>query len=159
VNAQTAAFFSRLQGDHRTFRSTLGLLETQVQALGSGQPDYWLMQEVLDYLDHYPRSSHDPFEDRVLQALAEHAPGCEKLLREMRSFHQGIEKCGSRLAQYLLAINAGEVVLIEDIKTAARNYVKKYRRYMSLEERRIFPLAAEVLNPDDWRGIDAAIAA
>ena len=40
----------------------------------------------------------------------------------------------------------------------ARDYVTQLRSHMRTEEHEILPLAARLLNQDDWSAVDAAIA-
>ena len=59
-----------LQRDHKRIDKVLTLLESQIEALeNDGDPDLALLQDALDYVEHYPDLIHHPREDVIYTAF------------------------------------------------------------------------------------------
>jgi hemerythrin-like domain-containing protein len=78
-----------------------------------------------------------------------------RLLQE----HRVIDVAGEELLMHLEAILEDTIVPRDKIEAAAATYLVYYRHHLATEEAEILPLAAELLTPEDWAAVAAAVPA
>lgn len=146
--------------EHKHFSRLLELLERQVAAFhADDEPNYALMLDIVNYLRYFPDRFHHPREDvafaRLVARDASLKPVVERLLQE----HRVIQAAGADLLAYLQQVVDDVVVERARVEAAAATYLVYYRRHLALEDRDIVPRAQELLTPQDWEAVVAAIPA
>lgn len=152
--------FSQIQTlhtEHSNFAKLLDLVESRLAwTTGGEEPDYALMLDVMEYMTHYPDRFHHPREDFAFRRLQRRRPDTRSVVAELERQHQAIAASGFSLVEQLEAATKETAWPREDLARSANLYIAALRANIQLEETELFPLAAELLQADDWLLIDAA---
>jgi hemerythrin-like domain-containing protein len=144
--------------EHRHFTRLLDLLERQVVAFhADNQPNFELMLDVVSYLRYFPDRYHHPREDLAFAILAQRDPKMKPLVDQLRQEHRVIAAAGGELLKYLEQVVDDVVVERAKVEAAAATYLVYYRRHLALEDRDIVPCAEQLLSPQDWETVVAAV--
>lgn len=148
------------QAEHRHFARLLNLLEQQVAAFHVDDgPNYQLMLDVVSYLRYFPDRYHHPREDVAFARLAKRDPALKPLLDQLLQEHRVIAASGSELLKYLEQVVEDVMVERATVEAAAATYLVYYRRHLAQEDRDIVSRAEQLLTPQDWEAVMAAIPA
>ena len=148
------------QAEHRHFARLLNLLEQQVTAFHADDgPNYQLMLDVVSYLRYFPDRYHHPREDVAFARLARRDPELKPLLDQLLQEHRVIAAAGSELLKYLEQVVEDVMVERATVEAAAATYLVYYRRHLAQEDRDIVARAEQLLTPQDWEAVMAAIPA
>ncbi len=151
MTTTVSVVLAQLREDHRNIAVLLKLLERQAERVADGQePDYELSHDVLRYMTSYPDAVHHPREDRIYLRLRDVAPDMLNGIDGIMAEHEEIGRIGIALRDALDAVEAGSVVLRNEIADQAQAYVAKLRDHMRWEEAALFTLADEMLADEDW---------
>ncbi|BCU05352.1 cation-binding protein [Allochromatium tepidum] len=154
------AIMTRLGQDHARLRRVLDLLEELLDRFHEGdEPDYELMDELLEYMDSYADIVHHPTEDLIFQRLIDKGVEPSEILSIPMRQHAGLSRLTKDFRQSLLGILSEEVLLREDVEAAGRALVGNQRGHLIQEEREALPLALEHLTEADWAEIEAVAPA
>lgn len=146
--------------EHAHFARLLRLLDGQLETFrGGGTPDYMLMREIVHYLQQTADGLHHPREDEAFRRLAARDAALEVLLNRLLQEHRVLAAAGETLLQLLDGILQSVIVERETVEAAAALYLLYYHHHLAKEESEILPRAAQLLTPDDWVAIAAAIPA
>lgn len=146
--------------EHVRFWRLLDLLEAQAMVFHAGeQPNCDLMRDIVHYLRHFADRFHHPREDVAFARLAEREPGLRLAISRLRQEHRVIAVAGDELLRRLDDIAMDVVVERSAVEAAAAMYLVYYRYHLAAEEAEIVPRAAELLTPDDWTAVAAAVPA
>ncbi len=145
---------TRLMQDHMRHAKLLDLFDSLLDRFHDGaEPDYDLMNEMLEYLDSYVDIVHHPTEDlvfhRVLEKGVEQPEMFELLMRQ----HAGLSQVSKRFRQSLNGILHEEVLLREDVEADGRELVAGMRTHMLQEDGDAYPIALQSLDNGDWESI------
>ena len=144
--------------EHANFATLLDLLEVQLDRFHRGEPpDYELMLDIMFYMTHYPDVLHHPKEDLAFARIAEREPTTRPTVDGLTEQHGRLKRDGNALVIALDDIVNGSITSREHVEAPGRAYVAGFRGHMDREEAEILPLAAKLLDDEDWAAIDAAI--
>ena len=144
--------------EHANFARLLDLLEKQVAAYHAGeQPNYDLMLDIVYYLRHYPDKVHHPQEEVAFARLLERDPKMKSQIDRLRQEHRVIANAGQTLMKHLDAVVADALEPRSIVEAAAATYLAYYRLHLAAEEKEVIPRAAELLTPQDWAAVAAAV--
>ncbi|MGI9384004.1 MAG: hemerythrin domain-containing protein [Methyloligellaceae bacterium] len=148
-----------IRSEHRTMAKLLELLERQIDLFEkTGEPDYELLGEIVDYFRSFPDLYHHPKEDLIFDRLAERAPDAVAGFGNLEAEH---EKVNARLNKFARAV-VNVLMQVEVPRDAfvqlAREFILGERKHMQAEESMFLPLALEHLEEADWAEIDACVA-
>jgi hemerythrin-like domain-containing protein len=144
--------------EHVNFARLLDLLEIHLERFHRGEaPDYELMLDVMFYMTHYPDVLHHPKEDLAFARISERHPAARTIIDGLTAEHSVLKREGNALVIALDDIVNGSVASREHVEAPGRAYLAAFRRHMRTEEAEILPLAAKLLDRDDWAAIQAAI--
>ena len=158
--SNTAAFdrISLWHAEHLNFVTLLDLLEVELDRFGRGKaPDYELMLDVMFYMTHYPDALHHPKEDLAFARVAARRSGVRLLVDRLGEEHALLKREGDALVVALDDIVNGAITLRHHVEAPARAYIATFRQHIDTEEAHILPLAAGLLDRDDWAAIDGAL--
>lgn len=148
--------------EHRALAAMLSGLRALATGIAAGrlQPDFKLMEAMIEYIDKVPEKVHHPKEDAYLFArLRQRSEAALAVIERLEAEHrQGEARIGhlrAALTHYQRTGAAGFATFHEALKT----YIESEWRHMNTEEQEIFPLAKAHLTAEDWVEIDAAFLA
>jgi hemerythrin-like domain-containing protein len=145
-------------GEHVRFAWLLDFLQQQITAFHAGRhPNYELMRDAVHYLQHYAGRFHHPREDIAFARLAKHEPAAQLAINRLVQEHRVIQAAGEALLKHLDDILEDTVATRATVEAAAATYLVYYRHHLAVEESDILPRAAQLLTPDDWAEVAAAI--
>ena len=125
-------------------------------------PDFSVLRAMLFYVDEFPEKLHHTKESQLLfPKLRERSPEVAAVLDRLDRDHAGGEHAIRELEHELLGFEMlGDTRLGEQrrdrFEKAMNKYIAFYLEHMRIEETEILPLAARVLNEEDWHELDAA---
>jgi len=154
-----AELLDRLIRDHKHLLRVLDLLDDLLDRFhASGEPDYELLCEMLEYMEEYTDQVHHPSEEDIFDRLR--ARGNEKypVLDLLTNQHLRLSQLSKRFCQSLEGIVHEEVLRRDQVETQGRELVKTLREHLDLEEREAFPLAWERLSASDWDELLSAVS-
>jgi len=155
--SQVIAALSR---DHANITKLLELIESEILAIEVGKkPDYPLMQDVMRYMVQYSDRFHHPKEDLIFAQLLRRSPEVRADVKDMIAEHVSIRLTGQEFAGLLRASNVDSVDVREQLGTSGFAYIRALREHMLREEKKLFPLAMQVLTKMEWQVIDDAVDA
>jgi hemerythrin-like domain-containing protein len=144
--------------EHVRFIRLLDILGKQLAAFHAGEdPDYELMRDIVQYLQHFADRFHHPRENVAFSRLAERDPGMGMAVSRLLQEHRVIAKGGEELMRHLDEIEADVMVSRAAVEAAVATYLVYYRHHLGTEEAQIIPRAAALLTPEDWAAVAAAV--
>ena len=147
-----------LQRDHANIAKLLDILESEILAIEVGKtPNYPLMRDVMRYMGEHSDRFHHPKEDLIFAQLLKRDPSVRADVEELITEHVLIRLASQEFIELLHSSGADSVDSREQLGIFGSRYIRSLREHMAKEELSLFPLAAEVLTPTEWRVIDGAI--
>jgi hemerythrin-like domain-containing protein len=144
--------------EHVNFATLLDLLEVQLDRFHRGEPpDYELMLDIMFYMTHYPDVLHHPKEDLAFARIAARDAGARPMVDELAAQHARLKRDGNALVIALDDIVNGSITSREHVEAPGRAYIAAFRNHLNKEEGEVLPLAAKLLDREDWAAIEAAI--
>lgn len=143
-----------LRKEHVSMSRLLNVFEDQISKVESGEgPDYELIEQIADYFSDFPAVCHHPKEDAIYERLVAQAPDRMKVMGDLTEEHEEVterlESLKHAVRNILLEIEVSKPTFC----AVARTFIDNERRHMAMEEGKFFPLAAEILNDEDWTEI------
>lgn len=150
-----------LQGlyqDHKNLGKLLTILDRELAVLQSGkEPDYEVVEDILDYCMNYPDKVHHPKEDLVMRALEARDAAMADKSRALEDEHRQLAEVTKEFHQIVkTARQGGEPDKIR-LLALFRRFVETYWSHMEMEEEHCFPRARDLLNDEDWEQIAGAM--
>lgn len=150
----------QLHQDHRNVARLLDLLDKEVAAMGDARrADFELMQDIMQYMSHYPDRYHHPTEDLVFQRVLRYEQSARDDIEDLLAEHQRLAEKGAQLLAALNTVVDGALVQREPLEAQAREYIDLLRGHMRREESTAFAAAKRHLRDEDWAAIQEATGA
>ena len=144
--------------EHRNIDKLLLVLEHELEVFDrSEEPDYEILQAVIQYFQDYPESCHHPKEDMVFEKLKVRDPAAANRIGDVEAEHQVETKRLRRLVEAVEEILTGREFLRQTFHDVVHDFIEHQRQHMDKEERLLFPAAVQGLRPDDWAELDARL--
>jgi hemerythrin-like domain-containing protein len=138
---------AELDRDHRNLTSVLDVVQHQLDILrGGGDPDYALMESVLDYCKSYGNVWHHPAEDLVYEQLEKEPGAFGELSRSLHDDHAALARVTADFHEALEDVLGEGVVPRERLLELGDHFVSDYRNHLRMEERFVFPAAKKHLS-------------
>jgi hemerythrin-like domain-containing protein len=148
-----------LKRDHANIAKLLEILETEILAIEVGKtPDCLLMREIMRYMAEHSDRFHHPKEDLIFAQLLKRDSSVRAEVEELIQEHVLIRLAGLEFIGLLHSSGADSVDAREQLGKSGTYYVRSLREHMAKEEKKLFPLAEEMLTRQEWRMIDGAIS-
>lgn len=145
--------------EHRNIDRLLLVLEHELEVFDrSEEPDYEILQAVIQYFQDYPENCHHPKEDMVFEKLKMRDPAAAERVGDAEAEHKIETERLRRLVEAVEEILAGREFLRQTFHDVVYDFIKHQRQHMDKEERLLFPAAVNGLRPDDWAEIDARLS-
>lgn len=147
------------RAEHINYARLLDLLEMQLAAFQRGeQPNYDLMVDIVEYLRSFPDRFHHPREDVAFGLLVEREPGMLLLINRLLQEHRVIAIAGDELLMHLGEACAEALFRREALEAAVATFLVYFRHHLSTEEREVMPRLAQLLGPEEWATVAAAVS-
>ncbi len=157
---QMSNVVAALDRDHDNIAKLLEILESEILAIEVGKtPDYPLLQNIMRYMTQYPDRFHHPIENLVFARLVKRDAGARADVDGLLEEHIAIGLAGRNFDKLLRTSRADSVEVREQLGAAGFAYIRSLRGHMLKEEKKLFPLAMEILTKEDWQIIDEEIDA
>ena len=144
--------------EHRNIDKLLLVLEQELQVFDrSEEPDYEILQAVIEYFQDYPENCHHPKEDMVFEKLKIRDPAAAERVGDAEAEHEVETLRLRRLIEAVEEILAGREFLRQAFHDVVHDFIEHQRKHMDKEERLLFPAAVKSLQPEDWAEIDARL--
>jgi hemerythrin-like domain-containing protein len=149
---------TRLREEHRNIAKLLRALEHQLAIFDTTeQPDYDVIAVIADYFVGFTDRCHHPKEDLVYRKMCERDPKLAGTMTDLEAEHQKISALARQFQEAVRNVLQEVEVSRSAFDEVAHHFVSEQRRHMQMEEERFFPLALQILTPDDWVEIDERI--
>lgn len=133
---------------------TLDQVIEEMQQANKADPAF--ITSVLDYFEHFMDGCHHRKEDEHLfRLLRQRSDAAAPLLDRLQAEHRNAPHNLAALRQRLADVQSGRAT-VQDLTNALRRYIDEQKAHIRAEEQDIYPLARDVLTPDDWAEIDKA---
>ncbi len=147
-----------LHAEHRNIARLLNAMEYQIERLATAEnPDYDLLQSIANYFCDYPDRCHHPKEDAVFRQLQAKHPTEVATVGDLAKEHRDAYARVRRFRDNIQAIFRDEILPRDTVLSAGRSFIDAEREHMRMEEELFFPLAASVLDEEDWRSIEGSL--
>jgi hemerythrin-like domain-containing protein len=144
--------------EHRNIDKLLLVLEHELEVFDrSEEPDYEILQAVIQYFQDYPESCHHPKEDMVFEKLKARDAAAADRVGDAEADHRVETLRLRRLVEAVEDILAGREFLRQTFHDVVHEFIAHQRQHMDKEERLLFPAAIKGLRPEDWADIDARL--
>ena len=145
-----------LRDEHRGIEQLLHVLEGEVEVFDRRErPDYEIIQAIIDYFQDYPDCCHHPKEDMIFERLKARDPVAAKRIGDVETEHRQETERLDRVAKVVRNVLLDREILRETFSKVMRDFINYQRRHMAMEERSLFPAAANALRSEDWQEIEA----
>ena len=148
-----------IRDEHAGYRSVMHCLEGVVRDIEAGriEPDFVLLEAVLEYFSGFLGRLHHPKEDdHLFRLLRGRHPPADALLAELEAEHVLGGQLGRTLAAATARYREEGLAAFPAFRDALTGYLRFERNHMRREEDEILPLAEAHLTPADWAEIDAS---
>ena len=124
-----------LHRDHRNMVRLLDLLDEHTGSIAAGtEDDFHLLAEIVKYFNHYPTSSHHPYEDEIFSWLCSERPALSEAVEDLRSEHVSQAELGAEVAAFLQGVLSGHMVPRQKIVDELCRYSAVQRGHIDKEE-------------------------
>lgn len=146
-----------IQEEHRNLWRIATTIDLVADELANGGTvDLGFFTALFDYIHEFMDGCHHAKEDEYLfLAMRRRSVEAAVILDRLQAEHRN-GPANLRALRAHLAGGAQALVRHEAFITGLRGYARDLKAHIRSEEKDAFPLARELLRPEDWIGIDAA---
>src|SRR5271167_3953168 len=145
-----------LREEHRDIEKLLLVLEEELSVFDRrGRPDYEVIQAIISYFQDYPDCCHHPKEDMIFDKLKARNPPAAKRIGDVEAEHRQETERLDRVARVVRNVLLDRGVAGQTFSDVMRDFIYHQRVHMAMEERTLFPAAANALRPEDWQEIES----
>lgn len=149
---------AELHQDHINFDRLLSLLERELMLFQQGEdPNYFLVLDMVDYVENYPDLFHHPREDAIFSVYLETHRSGEDTIRQLMDEHKALVEHSRQLHELIEQVLQGSVLPRETIETELSTYINLQRSHLNAEEAQVFSLMDKSLHAEEWARIEQMI--
>jgi hemerythrin-like domain-containing protein len=148
--------------EHRNLVALLSCLKALVRDAEAAerQPDFKLIEDMLDYLENFLNRFHHPKEtSHLFPALRRRDNASAALLDDLEAQHEQVDELHARLRTRLLACQVEGPSMLPALREAVETYTRFELHHMTREEKELLPAAERCLRDEDWEEINAIFRA
>ncbi len=143
-----------LHTDHRHIDKLLRLLSKQMDLLHEGgTPDYTLLSEIVDYVEHYPDLIHHPKEDLIFATYLDQHNERREQVEALMEEHKTLFHLTKEFRELMDEVIDDAMISRDEIENMGRAYILRQRNHMNAEEAEIFPLIRRTFTEEEWKYI------
>lgn len=150
-----------IQDEHQSLAGIIHAIRYMRKQIVQGklQPDFGLLQAMVNYLDAYPEKRHHPKENQYIfdvlkKRTSEGADAIARLEEDHAHGDTRIRALEAATQQYASGAENG----FEQFSQAFEVFAEFYRNHMMLEERAILPLVRKHFTDEDWAAANAGFS-
>ena len=145
-----------LHQEHLHLTRVFNILEEQVNIMANeGDPDLFLMVDIVNYVQHYPDLVHHPKEDKVYDLFSSRSKEGADIVKQLQDEHKFLPTLTNEVHDMLVgAANSVLFVSREELFSKIQHFLETERKHMNLEEDTLFPLIKTVLSEEDWDSLE-----
>ena len=144
-----------LHTDHIHIDRLLRLLSAQMDILhDGGTPDYQMLTEIVDYVEHYPDLVHHPKEDLMFTTYLAHNDERREDIESLMEEHKTLLLLTKDFKELLEEVMDDAIISRDEVENAGRDYIRRQRNHLNSEEAEIFPLINRTLTEEEWKYIE-----
>jgi len=148
------SYIQVLTDEHRHMSWLLSCLEAVSELmLTSGDVDIDRLDDIMQYVAHYPDLFHHPREEVLFRQLRRLNPRFADQINHATREHREMTQMSARIDAMVKAIEAGELIEKKQLVVRIREYVVMVRRHMAREEKELFEPALSNLSSETWQAI------
>jgi hemerythrin-like domain-containing protein len=145
-----------LREEHRNIEELLLVLEQELGLFDRGErPDFEIVKAIISYFQDYPDCCHHPKEDMIFEKLKLRDPDAAESVGDLEVEHHNERQRLRRLADIVRVTLINHEIPSSRFDDVTRDFIEQERRHMKMEEQVFFSAAVDVLESEDWAGIDA----
>jgi hemerythrin-like domain-containing protein len=145
-----------LRREHDNITKLLEALERQIVVLDeAGEPDYDIIDGVIDYFLSYPDLYHHPKEELVFAKLRERDPAAAEAVGDLKCEHEEIAARTREFAARMRAALEQAGAPRGSLGQWAHDFIGLQKRHLTHEEEVFFPQALNALTSEDWVKLEA----
>jgi hemerythrin-like domain-containing protein len=149
------SLISELHQDHVNLSRLLQLLERELLLFQHDDtPNYFLLLDMVEYVENYPDLIHHPREDAMFRVFLERSQRSDALVRRLIEEHRSLAEQSRELRNVLEQAQNGVVVSRPMLEESLSNYLDVQRTHLNVEETEVFPTIDQVMTPADWARVD-----
>jgi hemerythrin-like domain-containing protein len=149
---------AEFRADHVNMSRLLDLLAREVDAFFAGnEPDWAIIESILEYNLSYPDVFHHPKEELVLEKLRLHDADAAKIIGALETEHESLAAEGRRFFAAVRSVMDDPTLPRGWFAGIANEYVSHMRQHMHMEEVIFFPIARQALRAEDWADVEARL--
>jgi hemerythrin-like domain-containing protein len=152
------ALIAELHQDHVNLNRLLKLLERELASFRRDEPpDYYLLLDLVEYVESYPDLIHHPREDVIFRVYLEAYSEGEAEVRSLMTEHRVLAEQSHQLRHLVEQALNGVVVSRATLEESLSEYLDSQRAHLDVEESKVLPLIDRSLQSTDWERIQAAM--
>jgi len=149
---------AEFRADHAAMSRLLDLLAHQVDVFFAGdEPDWPIVESILEYNLSYPDVFHHPKEELVLEKLKLRDADAATIIGDLEIEHESLAAKGRRFFAAVRNVMDDPALPRGWFAAIANEYIGDMRRHMQLEEVIFFPIARQTLKAEDWADVDTRL--
>ena len=143
-----------LHRDHVNLNKVLLLLEKQVDLLAEGQADFYVLSEIVDYVQVYPDLIHHPREDVIFRIYREKFPAALPAIDRLLEEHQSLISSTVELSTLMEQWGCDCPVPRDHLRKLFGDYLTLQFDHLNLEEGSVYGILAQDLSKEDWARVE-----
>jgi hemerythrin-like domain-containing protein len=149
-----ASIVDSLHQDHINSTKLLDVLEQQLVIFSRAEePDYEIVQGVMEYFLDYPNLYHHPTEDLILCKMKSRNWTATDGFPDLHHEHRELAAMTRGFSTAIQNILQGIEMPREVFQQRARKFLEFYQSHIRKEEEVFFPVALKILTKEDWAEI------
>jgi|LGVE01.1.fsa_nt_gb hemerythrin-like domain-containing protein len=149
----------QLREEHQGVAELLDALEHQISVSDTMErPDYDVLTALAEYFVVFYDRCHRAKEILIYRKMHERNPTLAQMMTDLEAEQEEISTLARHFQKAVQNVLQDAEISRSAFDEVVLHFVRDQRRYMKMEEERFFPLAQQILTPDDWVEIDERIA-
>ena len=156
------AILTQLQRDHLHLDTLLSCLQDHIlrsmQSASEEPINFYLIVDIIDYLQVYPEKWHHPIEQAVYQKLLERTDNETRNTIVALIEEHDLQNNSTKALRHRVLENFKQTQsLTQQDSLLLLQYIERQIIHIQVEERSIFPIVKNTLSPQDWEEINRFI--
>ena len=149
----------QLREEHQGVAELLDALEHQISVSDTMErPDYDVLTALAEYFVVFYDRCHRAKEILIYRKMRERNPKLAQTMSDLEAEHEETSTLARHFQNAVQNVLQDAEITRSAFDEVALHFVRDQRRHMKMEEESFFPLAQQILRPDDWVEIDERIA-
>ena len=144
-----------LHKDHANFLRIFRILEDQLQILKENRsPDFELVLDALDYIQHYGHQYHHPKEDVIYRYHLEHHDQAWDSVDKLLDEHDQLGRVTNQMREHTYGVVQGAVMRRDEYIRELEAFIATHSTHLKIEEMQIFPMFERDFTEEEWRAVE-----